>query len=132
MKSLQESLLDNDGELFGRTSTVLIEYFLKENYNIDGEIDIEKSVVNIDGFIYVKNKDLETLTGDLFTFGEVQGGFYCGGDLYESKLKNLKGAPKKVSEDFDCSGCTELMTLEGAPIECGRFLCSYDPKLKNT
>ena len=40
--------------------------------------------------------------------------------------KTLKGAPKEVSGNFDCSDCDSLKTLEGAPEKVGRnFDCSY-------
>ena len=34
-----------------------------------------------------------------------------------TSLTSLEGAPKEVGKDFYCSGCTSLTSLEGAPKE---------------
>ena len=139
MKSLQESLLDDDDVLISNQDNFVIEQFLNENYIISGKYTIEFdkkekhiAIVNVLGDVFFKNKDLETLTGDLFTFGEVTGKFYCDQrNTYESKLKNLKGAPKIVGDLFDCSTCLNLITLEGAPEYCKDFQCKRCRKLTN-
>ena len=43
-----------------------------------------------------------------------------------TSLTSLNGAPQKVGRDFVCSSCTSLTSLEGAPKEVsGDFSCSY-------
>ena len=148
MKSLKiyvkESIFD-DVEDIANNDTILIEQFLKDNYNIDGTYVINKDgTVDVKGNVCVKNKNIESLTNGLFRFGKVDRGFSCA---YCTKLKSLKGAPEKVSvfdcsycvnltslkgspvkisKDFSCVGCKILTSLEGTPREVGRnFKCSY-------
>lgn len=45
----------------------------------------------------------------------VKGNFKCS----YNPLRSLKGSPKKVKGDFDCSYCTNLTSLEGAPEKSG-------------
>ena len=118
--------------------------FLIDNYRLNGitidtdtrEIKISdkpnkdgKYVVDVNGGIYVKNKDIDTLTNDLFVFGKVSEYFDCY-DCYN--LTSLEGAPKEVVGCFNCIGCINLTTLEGAPEEVrGGFSCDGCEKLKN-
>ena len=148
MKSLKESIFNNVNDI-ASNDTVLIEQFLKDNYEIDGTYKIDGDVVDVKGDVEVKNKKIESLTNGLFRFGvvskdfdcafcpglvslegapeEVGGRFYC----YEcAKLKSLEGGPRKVGKDFYCTDCPELESLEGAPEEVGgSFWCSRCPSL---
>ena len=105
---------------------ILIEEFLETNYKIAGSYDIKVtkngSVVDVNCGVEVINKNIISLTNGLFEFGEVSGWFLCSNC---KSLTSLKGAPKKVEEDFWCRGCDSLKTLEGAPkeVECD-FDCS--------
>ena len=45
----------------------------------------------------------------------VKGNFDCGNNY----ITSLKGAPKEVGGDFDCSHCWNLTSLKGAPKEVG-------------
>ncbi len=45
-------------------------------------------------------------------FGKVTGRFDCSGC---TSLTSLEGAPQVVTKSFDCHGCTSLTSLEGAP-----------------
>ena len=128
MKSLNEYV--NEG-LLDRVKNkevnheILIEEFLKENYEIRGPYAIKTTdkgfVVDVRGYVEVTNENITSLTNGLFEFGVVSRHFDCSGC---KSLKTLKGAPEKVGWDFDCSNCESLETLEGAPKKVdGRFNC---------
>ena len=51
--------------------------------------------------------------------------------IYGSNIKSLKGCPKKVGGNFDCGGCPELESLEGAPQKALNFNCSECTDLKS-
>ena len=123
--SLTEGLLDRvkNKEV---SHEILIEEFLKENYDIRGSYTIKETkdgfVVDVKGEVKVKNRDITSLTNGLFEFGEVSRDFDCASC---KSLKTLKGAPKIVWWNFNCSGCRLLKTLEGAPEKVGwSFDCS--------
>ena len=79
-------------------------------------------MVDIKSGVNVKNKNITSLTNELFKFGTVSEHFYCG---YCKSLTSLEGAPQKVGNSFDCSNCESLTSLEGAPKEVGwNFNCS--------
>lgn len=125
---LYESLLDDEDDLVNDDGTILIDEFLKENYNIKGTYTINKNnEVDVNGDIKVKNDDLKYLTDNLFTFGTVTGRFECAG----AGIISLKGGPKIVKKSFACNHCRELESLEGAPKEAGGFVCSNCSKIKN-
>ena len=134
MKSLKdklnESLLDDEDELFDRNDKTLIELWIKENYKIYGILKIYEDkhgfVVDSNDKIEVTNKNIKSLTNGMFRWGEITGGFNC--ENCEA-LTSLEGVPKKCSS-FYCAKCTELRSLEDAPNECwGCFNCSGCIKL---
>lgn len=159
MKTLYESLLDNEDEIFDQTSKNIkneIKRFLNNTYQAKFNISKEpnkdnKYVVNCNYSVIVKNRECLSLTNKYFIFGDIKGNFDCSccpnltsleGMPKEIKgnfkcfschsLTSLKGAPKKVGGDFDCSFCSNLISLEGAPIEVGgTFKCSYCSNLKS-
>ena len=64
----------------------------------------------------------------MFQWGKVKGSFECTNC---TNLESLDGAPKKVGSWFDCSFCSSLESLEGAPEEVGSFfLCNNCSSLK--
>ena len=140
MKSLKEYIYEvslNEG-LLDRVKNkevnheILIEEFLKENYDIRGPHTIKETkdgfIVDIKGKVEVKNRDITSLTNGLFEFGEVSRDFDCS---YCKSLNTLKGAPEKVGWSFDCSKCDLLTSLEGAPKEVEEnFDCSNCKSLK--
>ena len=152
MKSLKESIF-SDVEDIVSSDTVIIEQFLKDNYEIRVTYNINKDrTVDVKGHVKVKNKKIESLTRGLFRFGTVDGDslctscpnlkslkgapkevgeeFHCG---WCRSLKNLEGAPEKVGGDFDCSVCAKLTSLEGAPDKVGKyFYCGNCRKLTIT
>ena len=130
MKSLKESIF-GDIDNIANNDTILIEQFLKDNYEIDGTYKIDGDVVDVKGDVEVKNKKIESLTNGLFRFGAVSGGFYC---FDCSNLKSLKGAPEKVDGNFDCHDCKNLKTIicfaDNPPYTNSRYRAAF-PLQKN-
>lgn len=147
MKSLQESLLDDEDVIVGRLNeVVLIKEWLKKydirNYKINndntidvnGDIDlnhyskpelpsyIQFNIIN--GIFTINHSKLKTLRG---CPQEVTDIFQC---MNCTSLKTLEGGPKKVGGEFNCSYCTNLTSLKGAPKEVGSFYCEYNNSLK--
>ena len=137
MKTLIESLLDNEDDLIFNADKVLIDKFLQENYFISGEYvirnsDTGKYIIDVEGSVFFMNNSLNSLTNDIFEFGEVTRDFYCDQrNTYNTKLKTLKGAPKYVDGIFDCSTCLQLVSLEGGPQYCKKFQCLHCRSLAN-
>ena len=128
MKSLKESIF-SDVEDIVKNDTALIEQFLKGNYDIHGTYNIDGNVVNVDGQIYVKNMNIESLTNGIFRFGKVNGSFYCHKC---HNLKSLNYAPKIVGGNFNCNSCHKLTSLGGAPKDVGGFFdCHNCENLKS-
>ena len=154
MKSLRESLLDND--LVDKTDEIIIkneiEEFLKANYKCKGSIKISEKPnkddlyeVSSTSAVEVTNKNIISLTNGIFIWTTVDGGFYCnnckflkslegapkkvGGGFYCYSciyLESLEGAPEKVELSFSCNDCYSLTSLKGSPKEVGEgFYCSY-------
>ena len=88
------------------------------NKHIEGEWSVnDKGEVTIDGHIKFKDKTFERFE---VQFADTNYNFDCSGC---TKLTTLEGAPQKVLT-FNCSGCTSLTTLQGAPQEAALFNCS--------
>ena len=121
--TLNESLLDDEDELFDRNDKTLIELWIKENYKIYGTLKIYEDkhgfVVDSDADVEVANKDIKSLTNEMFRWGKITGWFDC---KKCKKLRSLEGIPKECGR-VDCSGCTGLRTLKGAPKKCDSFGC---------
>ena len=101
----------------------IIKAFIDTNYKIKGSYIINGNIVDVEGKVRVKNHKIKSLTNGLFSFGVVDGSFYCSNC---NSLKTLEGAPEKVGGSFSCSGCDSLKTLEGAPEKVdGNFYCDY-------
>ena len=128
MKNLQEyieeSLLDNTDTLSKNTDKAIkqeIKQFIKDNFKGASKIsknpnDDGKYVVDCNGKVAVKNKSITSLTNDLFVWGKVGKGFDCS---FCTSLTSLEGAPKEVGGGFNCSGCDSLTSLKDAPKEVG-------------
>ena len=105
MSTLQTPTKESPFGGIGNNDTTLIKQFLKENYKINGTYDTyviyenngtsnigcDVVVVSVDGDVRVKNRKIESLTGGLFRFGAVSGDFNCS---FCSNITNLEGAPK--------------------------------------
>lgn len=154
LSKIKESLLaDDDIFLDPENDKKVIEKWIKDNYIIRGKLTISDDlVVDCNNDVEIKNKNITSLTNDLFRWGIVSGSFYCNGckniktlegapkevdrDFYCGSCDNLtslKGAPKEISKNFDCSDCKKLESLEGAPKKVGGdFDCYFCDKLKIT
>ena len=126
---IKESLLDDEDVLMNDTSEKVIEEnvnnFLKDNYR--GVYKISKKpingkyIVDSNGDLEVKNKNITSLTNECFKFGSIGRDFACSGC---KSLTSLEGAPEKVGGDFDCWKCNSLTSPEGAPEKIsGDFDC---------
>ena len=98
---------------------MVAEEYINTNYTIKGNLSFENvngiCIVNCDGDVRVTNGTIPKLT-EGFVWGEIKGDFDCS---WCTELKSLEGAPEKVSTDFYCSYCKSLETLKGAPKEVG-------------
>ena len=85
------------------------------------EISEDGKHLNVFGDIYINDKDIHD--GKLpIQFGKVDVFFNCS---YCTSLTSLEGAPKKVGDGFNCSDCSLLTSLKGAPESVdGFFDCS--------
>lgn len=76
--------------------------------------------VNCSSNIFIYDRDL-TNGRFPFPFGTVNGDFDCS---VCTELISLEGAPEKVDNNFTCSECSSLTSLKGAPqIVGGDFVC---------
>ena len=117
---LKESIFDMDEKDVEKNIKASISKFLKANYK--GTFSISKTpnpdgkyVVDSKGDVLVKNIGIVSLTNNAFIWGNVRA-FSCS-DC--NSLTSLKGAPKKVIENFYCRSCKSLTSLEGAPQKVG-------------
>ena len=138
MKNLYESILSDidvtltDSDI--KVTHILIQKYLEDNYNGNWIIS-EKP--NKDGLyevssnksIKVKNKQIVSLTNDLFIWTSVKGYFDCSSC---KSLKSLKGAPEEVEGTFYCYDCSGLKSLDGAPKKVeGTFYCRNCSRLES-
>ena len=78
-------------------------------YHTNGDVRIPNDLI-VDGHIPIQ-------------FSYVGGNFYCK-DCVD--LKNLKGFPMIIKKDLDLTGCTNLVSLEGAPQRIGGEIKTKD------
>ena len=98
MKSLKvyfESLLDNDDIFLDpKNDKKVVEGWIKDNYITYGKLTItDDFIVNCTGDVSVENINIESLTNGLFRWGDIRGNFNCEGC---ENLTSIEGAPKKV------------------------------------
>ena len=131
-----ESLLDDEDEMTN-DNTCIVKKFLDEHYRVIGQSNYRFK--EEDGMIIVNlpkstiiftqhevRRTMESLTNGLFRFGTT-GDFNCGGCV---NLKSLEGAPRKCKM-FICDSCESLTSLKGAPLECDHFSCDGGTNLKS-
>ena len=132
---IKESILDDEEEVFNDVRIKLeIEKFIEDNYkckrftisnkpNKDGKFIVDGTD------ILVTNKNITSLTNNLFIWGKVTGNFHC---TFCKSLTSLEGAPEKVAGSFGCNNCNSLTSLKGAPGKVGGyFSCSQCNSLKS-
>ena len=134
MKSLRESLLDND--LVEKTDNLIrdgILDFLVKNYEGSYKISEKPNKddlyeVSCTNRVNIINENITSLTNGYFIWTIVKGSFICHNC---NSLKSLEGAPKEVGGSFYCFNCVSLTSLKGAPEKVGgTFDCSYCQSLK--
>ena len=122
---INESILDIDDNIEHVGDIAVVKNFINENYTIrnyngPANFDIRTEKTKDGKFIVdaqycdvtVTNKDIKSLTNNMFVWGIV-GNFYCK-DCF--KLNSLEGSPIQVNWNFSCEGCDMLTTLKGAPL----------------
>ena len=130
MRSLMESLLDDD--LVNKTDEIIkdnIKQFLKNTYIGHAHCEIskypnkdDKYEVSTTKYIEVKNPNITSLTDRSFVWNKVRGDFNCS---LCSSLNSLEGAPKEV-DDFYCNN-NQLISLKGVPKKVtGDFYCNQN------
>ena len=130
VNSLNESILDSDDVYLSGADKLVVEEWIKDNYEFSDKLVISDDlVVACRGDVNVTNEKVESLTNGLFRWGEVGGMFNCSSC---ENITSLEGSPKKVGGDFYCGSCKNLTSLEGAPEEVGGiFNCRYCENLKS-
>lgn len=130
LKDILESVFDVDNNInkIDKDIKSQIKQFLKDNFkgysnckistkpNSDGKYEVSCSKD-----IYVTNKKLTSLTNGTFVWTIIGNNFYCT-DC--NLLTSLEGAPKEVGNIFNCGDCDSLTSLEGAPEKTGHFICN--------
>jgi hypothetical protein len=154
-KYIKESLLDDD-LIDKKSPEKLIIDFIKRIYDVrENQLVVRKEkseyVVDCNGYVYVSDKNIKSLTEGLFKWGVIRNSFNCSycknltslegaaekvGDSFNcsycENLTSLEGAPEFVESSFECSGCKKIKTLEGAPKEIGwNFSCSLCDSLES-
>ena len=117
-----------------------IEEWLEEYYHeVSNATRASKYTINddltidIDGFFVT---DWPGNLPDFIQFNEIRGNFVIQGDLRRSVVKkgfmtSLKGCPKIVKGEFNCSR-NDLNNLIGGPeTVSGNYTCSLNPHLKS-
>lgn len=150
MRTLYESIFDNNEDTIDNNLRNEVQTFLERNYR--GKFTISKNVdkdgkYKVTGTTNVYAKwdlsDEKRLTNGMFKFTKIKGDFSISECPYletldgcpvevgrafyadgATSLKSLKGAPKKVGGYCSLIGCSSLTSLEGAPEEVGgNFSC---------
>ena len=127
---INSSLLDIEGTLSSGEEAIKYKFIkkwitdnfkvtdlkLSKNQNSDGKYEVSAASAS------VTNKNITSLTNDMFVWSKIKNDFYCSGC---TSLKSLEGAPKEVGEDFCCFLCYNLSSLKGAPKKVGGdFYCN--------
>ena len=126
--SLYESLLDDFDNIDKSIDLKqIVKDWIKNNYKRATLLKISNKP-NKDGkfevsadVVIIDNKSLTSLTNDMFIWKKVES-FNCSNC---TSLTSLEGAPEKVGGDFSCIHCDSLTSLEGAPKKVDRhFYCN--------
>lgn len=141
MKSLQESLLDDENDIIDNvTIKVLIKDWLNKHSVKSYRINKDNTITcNSSVYLYIKQEDIpeyikfKQIKKNLSILGTDVTSLRCcpeiiHGDffLFCENLKSLEGAPKIVEGYFECCECTSLTSLEGGPKSVGEYFdCSH-------
>ena len=106
-----ESIFDIEDNIDNMDESIReeIKHFLKDNFKTNSTYQISKKPnkegkfeVLVNGNVEVKDKNLTSLTNDIFIWTNIKGNFICD---YCNSLTSLEGAPKEVGGDFYCRNC---------------------------
>lgn len=111
-----------------------IKQFIEKNYHARyikiSDKPNKDGKYEVDAYLVeVTNKKIESLANELFVWNVIEQYFDCTGC---DNLTSLEGAPKEVGGEFKCVSCNSLTSLEGAPKEVGdAFSCYFCHSLKD-
>ena len=100
------SLLD-DEDIVLANEDILIHDWIKNNCKISGSYKINNGIVDVDGSVFVTNKNITSIGVQFGKVTEIFGCSYC------PSLTSLKGSPKEVGKGFYCSYCPSLTFKRG-------------------
>ena len=111
-----------------RLNNFLTHFNAPKSYTKNFSISEDGTCVNCTGDVFIYDENL--INGKLpIPFGKVDGEFDCSGC---KELISLEGAPKEVGGHFSCYNCENLTSLEGAPEKVGKdFSCSDCKNIKS-
>ena len=105
-------LADIDDQLEAGDEYIIeqVRQFIKENYKGRVKISSEpnkdgKYEVSAKGDVTVTNRNITSLTNNMFVFTSVDGNFFCCDCL---NLKSLEGATENISGNYYCVNCHSL------------------------
>ena len=104
-----------------RLNNFLTHFNAPKSYTKNFSISEDGTCVNCTGDVFIYDENL--INGKLpIPFGKVDGEFDCSGC---KELISLEGAPKEVGGHFFAYDCSKLTSLEGAPKEVGGDVCIH-------
>ena len=109
-----------------RLNNFLTHFNAPKSYTKNFSISEDGTCVNCTGDVFIYDENL--INGKLpIPFGKVDGEFDCSGC---KELISLEGAPEEVDGDFLCFSCKSLKSFDGLPKKIGGYLV-VDDKFKN-
>ena len=91
-------------------------HIICENYNIKNYIINPDGSIDVEGDVFISNKNLDKLP---LKFNYVSGVFVCS----NNRLTSLEGSPRKLGLKLYCSG-NPLTTLNGFNLPYDKLVCS--------
>lgn len=132
MKTIYESIFDVDNNVDDVDVTV-IEKFLSENYgpgftisdrpNKDGKYE-----VTCQSGVVLQNRNIKSLTNNMFVFTEINGDFEIKN---ADQIEDLTGSPNIVRGCLAINQCKKLKSLKGISECVGKVYIDSCPRLKS-
>lgn len=132
MRTIYETIFDIDNNI-DNVDESIIEKFLEENYtgvfvisnklNKNNKYDV-KYISNVE----LKNKDIKSLTNNMFVFTDVDGNFEINGAQY---ISDLEGLPSDIKGCLAIYNCPNLKSLKGMSKAVGKIYIDSCPSLKS-
>lgn len=110
------SIFDNELDIINNSIKTEISSFIEKNYICSYHISDRPNKkglyeVSASSSVYVINSNIKFLTNKLFIWTDIYMNFDCS----DCDLISLKGAPKNVNGNFDCSNCKNLISIKHKP-----------------